>query len=281
MLDLISPASLTGTAARPPAPCGFLFGTGIENSAPVIAEGFRRDQMAECGHYDHWREDFALVRELGCDMLRYGPQLHTTLRGPGRHDWSFADETLPALRALGIVPVVDLCHFGVPDWIGDFQNPDFPPLFADYARAFAARFPWVQLYTPVNEMLITAVFSAKYGWWNEQLSSDRGFVTALKHAVRANVLAMEAILAVRPDAIFVQSESTEYFHADSPAAIGPAECRNAERFLSLDLNYGRRVESEMYEYLMDNGMTREEYHFFQRQDLKRHCIMGNDWYVTN
>ena len=37
---------------------------------------------------------------------------------------------------------------------------------------------------------------------------------------------------------------------------------NAERFLSLDLNYGRRVDSEMYEYLMDNGMTRDQYHFF-------------------
>ena len=37
---------------------------------------------------------------------------------------------------------------------------------------------------------------------------------------------------------------------------------NARRFLSLDLNYGRRIESEMYEFLMDNGMTRDEYHFF-------------------
>ncbi len=56
---------------------------------------------------------------------------------------------------------------------------------------------------------------------------------------------------------------------------------NARRFLSLDLNYGHRVDSEMYEYLMDNGMTREEYHFFLDNSLKHHCIMGNDYYVTN
>jgi hypothetical protein len=37
----------------------------------------------------------------------------------------------------------------------------------------------------------------------------------------------------------------------------------------------------MYEYLMDNGMTREEYHFFLDNHFKRHCIMGNDYYVTN
>ena len=32
---------------------------------------------------------------------------------------------------------------------------------------------------------------------------------------------------------------------------------------------------------MDNGMTREEYHFFLDNHLKHHCIMGNDYYVTN
>ena len=60
---------------------------------------------------------------------------------------------------------------------------------------------------------------------------------------------MQAILEVRPDAIFIQSESSEYFHADSPEAIKPAEVANSRRFLSLDLNYGQRVDSEMYEYL--------------------------------
>jgi hypothetical protein len=56
---------------------------------------------------------------------------------------------------------------------------------------------------------------------------------------------------------------------------------NARRFLSLDLNYGRRIESEMYEFLLDNGMTRDEYHSFMHNKLKHHCIMGNDYYKTN
>ena len=37
----------------------------------------------------------------------------------------------------------------------------------------------------------------------------------------------------------------------------------------------------MYEYLMDNGLTREEYHFFLDNNLKHFCIMGNDYYITN
>ena len=260
----------------------FMFCTGIENSAPTLDGGRTRvDQMQSCGHYAHWQQDFALVQDLGIEYLRYGPPLHTTLLGPGRHDWAFADLAFAELKRRNLVPIVDLCHFGLPDWLGNFQNPDFPAQFAAYARAFAARFPWVQLYTPINEMYICAVFSARYGWWNEQLSSDAAFVTALKHIVKANVLAMRAILEVRPDAIFIQSESSEYFHAENPAAIGPAESLNAMRFLSLDLNYGRRVDSSMYEYLLDNGMTRDEYHFFLGNRLKQHCILGNDYYATN
>ena len=261
---------------------GFMFATGIENSYPTINSGRTRiDEMEKCRHYDLWRKDFDLVQQLGICYLRYGPPIHRTWLGPGRYDWSFADATFGDLLRRDLVPIVDLCHFGVPDWLGDFQNPEFATHFPDYARAFAERYPWVQLYTPINEMFICAVFSALYGWWNEQLTSDRAFVTALKHLVKANVLAMQQILEVQPDAIFIQSESTEYFHAESPKAIRPAEIMNERRFLSLDLNYGRRVDSEMYEYLLDNGMTRAEYHFFMEVRLKHHCIMGNDYYVTN
>lgn len=269
------------TANRPTIPA-FMFATGIENSIPTIRGGRERvDEMEKCGHYREWRRDFELVCDLGIRFLRYGPPLHRSWLGAGRYDWSFADETFHELRRLDLIPIVDLCHFGVPDWIGNFQNPDLPGLFADYARAFAGRFPWVQLYTPVNEMFICATFSALFGWWNEQLTSDRTFVTALKNIVGANVRAMHAILEVRPDALFIQSESSEYFHAENPRAIKSAEIMNARRFLSLDLNYGRRVDSEMYEYLADNGLTREEYHFFLENDVKHRCIMGNDYYVTN
>jgi beta-glucosidase/6-phospho-beta-glucosidase/beta-galactosidase len=69
----------------------------------------------------------------------------------------------------------------VPDWIGSFQNPDFPELFAAYAGALAARNRWVRFYTPINEIYITATFSAQLGWWNERLASDRAFVNVRAH----------------------------------------------------------------------------------------------------
>jgi beta-glucosidase/6-phospho-beta-glucosidase/beta-galactosidase len=264
---------------------GFMFATGIECSYPAVplpgGGKFRVDEMEKTGHYRRWRDDFNLVKELGIEFLRYGPPYYRTHTGPGRYDWSFADETFDALDQMRIEPIVDLCHFGVPDWIGDFQNPEWPKLFAEYARAFAARFPWVRLYTPVNEIFIAALFSARHGYWNEGLRSERGFVTALKHLCQANLLAERAILEIQPNAIFIQSESSEYFHPEDPFCIDAADLLNEMRFLSLDLNYGQPLNVAMYEYLLENGMRREEYHWFLNNHLKNRCVMGTDYYATN
>ncbi len=260
----------------------FMFASGVENSAPTIGHGrIRRDQMEECGHYRHWRTDFALASRLGIRTLRYGLPPHRCWLGPGRYDWDFADQAFGELRRLGIAPIADLCHFGVPDWVGNFQNPDFPALFARYAGDFARRYPWICLYTPVNEMYVCARFSALYGLWNEQQASDRAFVTALSLLVKANVLAMHAILAVRPDALFIQSESSEYFHASVPQAVPLADARNLRRFLSLDLNYGLPLEPELRAYVLDNGLSDDDCRFFEDHAVRAHCILGSDYYRSN
>jgi beta-glucosidase/6-phospho-beta-glucosidase/beta-galactosidase len=263
----------------------FMFATGIENSYPTIllpdGSTARVDEMEKTCHYKNWELDFHLVKELGISYLRYGPPYYKTHVGPGKYDWEFTDATFRKLRDLGIIPIVDLCHFGIPDWMGNFQNPDFPQYFAEYARAFAERFHHLQFYTPINEIFITAMFSAQYGWWNERLSSDKAFVTALKHLCKANILAMHEILKVRPDAIFIQSESSEYFHPMRPEVQKMANFLNQKRFLALDLTYGYPIKVVMYEYLLENGMTKEEYHWFEQNQVTARCIMGNDYYCTN
>src|SRR5438045_3341437 len=206
--------------ARPKSPPAqtqpFMFCTGIENSYPIVTDKagrrLRRDGMELSHHYRYWKKDFRLAKEIGCDHIRYGPPYYSTHAGPGKYDWSVADKAFRELRRLKIEPIVDLCHFGVPDWVGDFQNPQWPQLFADYAAALSRRYPWLRLFTPVNEIFVCARFSAALGWWNEQQKSDRAFVTALKHMARATLLAEEAILQVQPSACFVQSESSQYIH---------------------------------------------------------------------
>ncbi len=262
----------------------FMFSTGIENSYPtIISDGkkIRVDELEKTNFYNRWKEDFGLVKEMGIKFLRYGPQYYSTHVGPGQYNWEFADETFRELKSLGITPIVDLCHFGVPDWIGDFQNSDWPYHFAEYAKAFASRYPNLQFYTPVNEIFIAATFSAQYGWWNECMKSDRAFVTALKNLCKANVLAMQAILTIQPEAVFIQSESSEYFHAEDPSCRKLADFLNEKRFLSLDFTYGYPVSVQIYNYLLENGLSHKEYLWFESNYIKAKCIMGNDYYITN
>lgn len=266
---------------------GFMFATGVECSYPTI-EGpngrkVRVDEMERTFHYKYWREDLALVRDLGIGYLRYGPPYYRVHLGPDQFDWEFTDLVFQEVRRLGITPIVDLCHFGLPDWIGDFQNPDWPELFAHYASAFARRYPWVRLYTPVNEIYVCAKLSTLGGRWNERARTDHAFVTALKHLCKANQLAIRAILEVRPESIFIQSESAEYFHvgARDAATVRRARVENDRRFLSSDLLFGVSPCTDMGLYLFDNGLTREEYEWFMGQNLGDFIILGIDFYERN
>lgn len=262
-----------------------MFATGIECSYPTIRDRSHRvDELEATGHYRRWREDLQLTRDLGIRCLRYGIPYHRISTGPGRYDWSFVDEVLPEMRGLEIVPILDLCHFGMPDWLGNsFQNPEFPEAFAEYAGAFAERYPWVKLYTPVNEIFVCARFSALFGWWNEQETSDRAHLTATKHLVKASLLAMREILSVQPQAIFIQSESSEYTHSicGCPHAHERVDWENQVRFLALDLLYSHEVQADIYAWLLANGMSPEEYRWFMTHGLQTRCVMGNDYYVTN
>jgi beta-glucosidase/6-phospho-beta-glucosidase/beta-galactosidase len=262
----------------------FMFATGIECSYPTIDGGrWRIDQLAETNHYRYWRRDLELVRELGLKYLRYGLPLHLTFIGENKFDWSFADEVMPAMQQLGITPIMDLCHFGVPDWLENFQNTAFPEALANYAKIFAGRYPWVKFYTPVNEMYVTARMSALDGVWNEQLKTNKGFVTAIRNLARASVLVMREILKVRPDVIFVNSESSEFYQPCCPdkEVQHIADFENQRRFIALDLLYGIPVRADVYAYLIENGMTREEYEWFMSNNIGRRAILGLDYYEWN
>lgn len=260
----------------------FLLATGIECSYPIVGSR-RRDQLDETGHYRRWREDFELCLELGINVLRYGPPYYRMHTGPHSYDWSFTDEVLPVMRDMGIIPILDLCHFGVPDWVGGFQNEDWPELFGDYARAFAERYSWISLYTPVNEIYVCARFSAKEGIWNEQLRSDKAMITAHAIQCKATLLAIEAILEVRPDAVFIQSEGCEVYLEQDPAQRERVELLNSMRFITFDFLYGHPPQGNLLMFLQDQGLEKDQYNWFMRHGRRAapHCVMGMDYYGGN
>ena len=263
----------------------FLFATGIECSYPTIQDKngatIRRDLLEECGHYEHYKTDFQLTVDLGLNVLRYGLPYYAIQTGADIYNWEFADAAMAEMRRLNITPILDLMHFGVPDWIGDYQNPELPIHFANYCDAVAKRYPWVRFYTPVNEIFVTSKFSALDGVWNERQKSDKAFVTALKHCVAASILGTHAIARARPDCVIVQSESAEYIH-EATATPSPEVTRlNKLRFLSLDLLYANPPDSDICLFMMDNGLTRDEYNWFMTGEPPGYQIMGNDYYGRN
>ncbi|HEU4957798.1 MAG TPA: family 1 glycosylhydrolase [Sphingomicrobium sp.] len=263
---------------------GFIFATGIECSYPTIEKGrWRRDQMASTRHYDRWQADFELALDLGITHVRYGPPLHLIFRGMGSYDWGLIDEPMAYLYEHGPEPIVDLCHFGVPSWLGDFQNPDVPEALAEYAAAFAARYPWVRFYTPVNEMYVCARMSALDGTWNEQLRDEKAFAAAVLHLARASIAMTDAILTVRPDAIFINSESSEFRQpcCPDPEIQRIASFENERRFLPLDLIYGHAISETMRSHLYDHGIREADYAGFLARKLPARTILGLDYYEWN
>jgi beta-glucosidase/6-phospho-beta-glucosidase/beta-galactosidase len=263
-------------------PTNFMFATGIECSYPTIDHGkTRRDMLAECDHYNRYKEDLGLVKEMGLKVLRYGLPYYNIQTGPGKYDWEFADLAMKEIKRLGITPILDLMHFGVPDWLENFQNPDLVVHFADYCEEVAKRYPWVRYYTPVNEIYVTARSSGKDGVWNEQLKSDKGFVTALKHCTAASIMGTQQIAKHRPDCVIVQSESAEFTHELRAERTPSVQMENKLRFASLDLLYARQPDGEVVNYLYDNGMTRKEYDWFMAGEPPGYQVMGNDYYGRN
>jgi beta-glucosidase len=278
-IDVVGPA----LRARPTIGSSFLFATGIENSYPRLPDGSRHDQLEQCGHNDRWREDFGLACALGVGALRYGPAWYRTNPAPGRYDWSSVDDQMEWLRTSGLTIIADLCHFGVPDWIDGFRDPTLATHLAVYVREFARRYPWVNHFTPVNEIFVAANFSAMLGWWNECATGDVSFAWTLANMSIAHERAVDAILAERPRAIIVQSESFERFTpADAtPGAMAEAQFWNEARFASLDLTLGRMPSPLIRGLLVRAGVTTSNFAYLLDRRARARRWIGVDYYVTS
>jgi len=259
----------------------FVVATGIECSAPIIRGGIRRDQLLLTDHWRRFEEDFDLIAGLGITHLRYGVPFHIVARDPSNFDWAWTDLALAALRERGIEPIADLLHFAVPDHLHGIGDPGLPAAFVDYAAAFADRYPWIRLYTPVNEPFVTALFSAKNGWWNEQRRSDRAFVRALDNAATCGVEGMRLIRQRRSDAIFLQSDACESWVATEPAADRSARFLTERAYLGFDLTFGRPVSPTMRAWLRRTGMPAARQDWFERNGSDEGSIIGLDYYEGN
>lgn len=261
----------------------FVWATGIEDTfVPQARPGHRAlDEYQLMGHYTRWREDLALTRELGLQAVRWGVPWYRVEPEPGRFDWSWTDQVLPYIvEELGIVPIMDLMHYGCPLWLPRaFADPAYPTLVAAYARAFAKRYArLVRWYTPLNEPHMTALMCGRRGLWPPYLRGDRGYIRVMVQLTRGVIHTVEAIKEVVPDAVVVHVEATALHRSARDDLESLAIEERERRFLYYDLLHGRVTpDHPIFPWLMRNGARPDELEEIVRRPVP-FDIMGLNFY---
>lgn len=219
----------------------FAVACGEEGSDPLVhhdGRTVRIDQFAASGHTIRLEEDLADVASLGIDVWRYGMPWRLTEVEAGRYDWSVWDRALAACEDNGLTPIVDLCHFGLPDHYLGFCEPSWVHGFISYVEAFLDRYSEPLWFTPVNEPGMTALMSGLLGAWNDSEASEVGYVMALANVTLANLEAMARIRADR-DGWWIGAEGFGCALADDDDDEGMAEAArdNALQQLVWDLHF--------------------------------------------
>ena len=247
---------------------------GVECTLNRVGDGYV-DQVDLTGHYGRL-SDLDLLGGLGVRAVRYPVRWEQV----AREGWAWADERLTRLRELGLRPVVGLVHHGSGPPSTSLVDDTFASGLAAFARDVAARYPWVDAYTPVNEPLTTARFSCLYGHWYPHLRDGRAFARALLNQCRATVLATRAIREVRPDAQLVQTEDLAKTHS-TPRLRYQADFENERRFATFDLLCGRPLgrDNPFGSWLRHVGVEEDELRWFEENACPPD-VLGLNHYLT-
>jgi dTDP-4-dehydrorhamnose reductase len=252
---------------------------GVECTFARVRDQYR-DQVTETGHLQR-RGDIDLIAGLGVTTVRY-PILWEAIAPdhPNAFDFSWTDERLFMLRERGIKVVGGLLHHGSGPRHTSLLDPDFAAKFADFAARAAERYPWIEMWTPVNEPLTTARFSGLYGHWYPHRTDYSSFLQALVNECLGTAAAMRAIRAVNPGALLLQTEDLGKTFSTEPLRYQAAH-ENDRRWLSFDLLAGRVDERHRWRRILaDHGVGEAALTALESGEAKPD-LLGINHYLTS
>lgn len=258
-----------------------VFAVGIEDTfIPQRSAGRRAlDEYELTGHYDRWRTDLAMAQQTGATAIRYGLPWYRVNPEAGRFDWSWSDQVIDEMLRLGLDPIIDLMHYGCPQWLdGEFANPDYPTAVAEYAHAAASRYgDRVSQWTPMNEPLLNAIFCGLEGRWPPNHVGDDRFVRLVSQLATGIVRTQEVLHEVVPElrAVHVEASFRWEGHGGTP---GHVEFLRERNWLVYDLLFGRVGEQHpLWRYLTSHGFEEADASFF-REHVTEPDVMGVNYY---
>lgn len=251
---------------------------GIECSIVRVGQAVRNQLLAT--RYLDRSDDLQRIAATGIKVLRYPVLWEVVEAIKGARQWDRHDADLRFLREAGIRPIAGLVHHGSGPLWTRILDPEFPRHLAMHARAVAERYPWIEMFTPVNEPLTTARISGLYGLWYPHGTDEGTFFRLTVAQCLAIAAAMNAIRGGNPKAKLVQTEDFGRIFA-TPTLSYQAHYENERRWLALDLLTGRVHHGHpFFERLLEHGVERSLLDQLHAEPCSPD-IIGIDHYLTS
>ncbi|HXH75517.1 MAG TPA: dTDP-4-dehydrorhamnose reductase [Bacteriovoracaceae bacterium] len=252
---------------------------GLECTLNRVGERYI-DQSEKNGHNKRL-SDLKLFADLNVKKIRYPCLWELVAPDDLDHfDWSYMDERLGEIKRLGITPIAGFLHHGSGPRYTNLLDPDFPTKLASYARAFATRYPWIEDFTPVNEILTTARFSCLYGHWYPHARDHSSFVKAVFNQVKGTILAMRAIREIIPGARLIQTDDLGRAQSTEPLKY-QVDFENERRWLGWDLLCGKTNKDHHMAWYLRGGMQDEDFDWIINNPCPPDVIGVNHYHLSN
>jgi beta-glucosidase len=186
-----------------------------------------------CDHYHRYREDVALLKQLGAKAYRFSvawPRVLPLGKGAvNAKGLAFYDRLLDEMLSAGVTPYCTLFHWDLPEALyreGGWLNRDIAGWFADYAAVVVGKFKdrighWITQNEP-QVYIGAGMLDGGHAPGIRLPVSE--FLKAAHNSMRAHAAAVRAIRALAPESSvgYVMSSHIKHPVTDSVADIAAA-----------------------------------------------------------
>ncbi len=219
-----------------------------------------------CDHYHRYRDDVALMRELGLQTYRFSISWPRVIPfGGGKANekgLAFYDALVDELLAHDIRPCATLYHWDLPQALqdlGGWADRDTAKRFADYATLMFERLgDRVKRWITHNEPIVTAAMGHLFGVLAPGIRDIRITARVTHHLLLSHGLGVQAFRAARPGGeIGITNANTSYEPADDREETRAATelARDFDARLWHGPVYGRAYPASVVRYYESNGAS--------------------------